>query len=559
MLKFLHIENIAVIETCDIELTGGFNVLTGETGAGKSIVIDAINAVLGERTSKDLIRSGCDSALVSALFGDFSEEALKLLADNDVFPHEDGNVLITRRLSLSGKGLIKINGTPITASALRNISSNLINIHGQHDSQALLNPEKHCSFVDAVAENQAFRENYYREFKNLNLIRKELNSLITDGDEKQRKTDLLKYQINELETAQIKAGEVDELKAKLQIAEDFEKNMKAFSSCGLLLGGDSDTDGVITRLKIAEKMLSALQNDMGEKTSDALAEIISKAEDVLSEITSFTDSLSEDYQNPDEINTRLDFLYRLMVKYGNGEEKMLAFLENAKKELNSITFADQKADELALELEKAKEQLIDCGKLLSENRKITAEEFSKNVCAVLEQLNMSGVKFVTEITSGRYTANGCDNVEFKISANMGEELKPLHKIASGGELSRVMLAIKSALLGKDNIGTMIFDEIDAGLSGFAADKVGIQLKRVAESRQVICITHLAQIASMADNHLLIEKSVENDRTKTTVTPITGDSRIKEIARIMSGKEITENIYNSAKELLDRSNIQYDNL
>lgn len=554
MLKFLHIENIAVIEMCDIELTDGFNVLTGETGAGKSIVIDAINAVLGERTSKDLIRSGCDSAEVSALFGDLSGETLKTLESQDIFPDEDGNILITRKLSLNGKGLIKINGRPYTASALKEIASNLINIHGQHDNQALLNPEKHCGFVDAVAENEILRADYYNEFKALNKIRKELNALVTDEDEKQRKTELLKYQINELETANIKLDEIDELKAKLQIAEEYEKNIKAFSTTAGLLGGDSDTDGIITKLRIAEKMLTSLQNETAKKAGDSIAEIISKAEDVLSVVCDFTDSLSDGYQNPDEINARLDFLYRLMVKYGNSEQKMLEFCENARAELDNITFADKRADGLADELEKSKERLISKGAALSENRKQWAKKFSQSVCEVLEQLNMAGVKFVTEITPDRYTALGCDKVEFKISANKGEDLKPLHKIASGGELSRVMLSIKSALLGKDNIGTMIFDEIDSGLSGFAADKVGIQLKKVASERQVICITHLAQIAAQADNHLLIEKGVENGRTKTKVTPLDRENRIKEIARIMSGKEITQNIYNSAKELLDRSNI-----
>ncbi|MBQ6847836.1 MAG: DNA repair protein RecN [Clostridia bacterium] len=554
MLKFLHIENIAVIEMCDIELSEGLNVLTGETGAGKSIVIDAINAVLGERTSKDLIRSGSNEAVVSALFGDLSDNALSILKENDVDPDCDGNVLITRKLSLNGKGMIKINSKPFTATALREIALELINIHGQHDNQALLDPEKHCYYVDAVAENETLREEYYKEFKNLNRIRKELNSLVTDEDEKLRKTDLLKYQINELETADIKIGEIDELRQKLQIAENFEKNLKAFSTAKAVLGGDDDTDGVITKLKITEKMLSALQNEDAQKNSEALSEVISKTEDILSEITSFADNLSENYQNPNEINVRLDFLGSLMLKYGNSEEKMLSFLENAKKELEGITLGDKREAELEKELENAKLKLISAGETLSESRKAAAEIFSKAVCEILEQLNMKGVKFVTKISHDRYTSKGCDSVEFLISANRGEDVKPLHKIASGGELSRVMLSIKSALLSKDKIGTMIFDEIDAGISGFAADKVGLRLKRLAEQKQVICITHLAQIAAMADSHLLIEKHTENERTKTTVTPLFGDNRIKEIARIMSGKEITENIYNSAKELLDRSNI-----
>ncbi len=554
MLKFLHIENIAVIEESDIEFESGFNVLTGETGAGKSIIIDSINAVLGERISKDLIRSGCEEANVSALFGDFSIETADFLKKNDITPDEDGNVLITRKLSLNGKGIIKINGKPFTASALREISSNLINIHGQHDSQALLNPDRHCDFIDALAQNGELKASYYNEFKSLNKIRRELNSLVTDEDEKARRIDILKYQINEIETANITVGEIERLKARLEVAEELENNIKGFSSVGSLLLGDDETNGVITNLKIAAKLLSALKNETAKENFSKLNEIISSAEDILSSVNGFTDALDSDGYNTDEINERLDFLYRLMVKYGNGESEMLKFCENAKQELESIVFSDKRSAELENELALAKERLISAGERLTQSRKTASEYFSKSVCEVLSYLNMPNVKFVTEITSGRYTANGCDSVEFKISANAGEEIKPLHKIASGGELSRVMLAIKSALLGRDSVETMIFDEIDAGLSGFAADKVGVQLKKVSAQNQVICITHLAQIAALGDNHLLIEKSEQNGRTKTKVSPLNREDRIKEIARIMSGKEITENIYNSAKELLDRSNI-----
>lgn len=554
MLKFLHIENIAVIEMCDIELTDGFNVLTGETGAGKSIIIDSINAVLGERTSKDLIRSGCDEALVTALFGNLSNGTLKALEQLEVIPDEDGNVLISRKLSLSGKGLIKINGKPFTATALREISSLLINIHGQHDNQALLNPERHCDFVDSVADNGDLKQEYYSCFKKLNKIRRELNSLITDEGEKERKIDLLKYQINELSSADIKIGEIEELKSLLQIAEERESYIKAFSGAGSLLAGDDSTDGIITSLKAAAKLFNPLNGEAAKKSLSDLNELISKAEDLLSDIRDFSFGLEENAKNPDEINARLDFLYRLMVKYGNDETQMLAFLENAKNELQSITFADKRAEELEQELQKAKEQLVLSGEKLTESRKAAAEKLSKKVCEVLHYLNMAGVVFVTDISAGRYTANGCDSVEFLISANLGEDVKPLHKIASGGELSRVMLAIKSALLDKEGVGTVIFDEIDSGISGYAADKVGTKLREVAGKCQVICITHLAQIAALADNHLLIEKSTENGRTKTHVTSLDRESRIREIARIMSGKEITENIYNSAKELLDRSKI-----
>ncbi len=552
MLKFLHIENIAVIEVCDIDFSSGFNVLTGETGAGKSIVIDSINAVLGERTSKDLIRSGCSEAVVSALFGDLNAQTLSFLAENEVFPDEDGNILITRRLSLNGKGIIKINNKPFTASSLKEISQNLINIHGHHDNQALLNPEKHCGFIDAVAKNDGLKREYYAEFKNLNSIRRELSSLETDEEEKERRLELLRYQITELQNADIKIGEIKELKDKLEIAEGFEKNLKAFSLAAELFSGDDDTDGVITKLKLAAKLLTPLQNERAQKGLEGINELISLSEDALSNIENYLDSLESGIENPDEINARLDFLYKLMVKYGNSEEKCLSYLENAQKELESITFADKREMELGEALEKSKERLVALGDRLTASRQEASRDFEAKVCSVLQFLNMPNVRFVTQIEKGRYTSSGCDSVEFKISANAGEEVKPLHKIASGGELSRVMLAIKSSLLGVDGVGTMIFDEIDTGISGFAADKVGTQLKTVSAGRQVICITHLAQIAAMADRHLLIEKNVEQGRTKTSVTPLEGDGRIKEIARIMSGKEITENIYNSAKELLDRS-------
>lgn len=552
MLKYLHIENIAVIERSDIEFSSGFNVLTGETGAGKSIVIDSINAVLGERTSKDLIRSGCTEAEVSALFGELTDENIKTLCNCDISPDEDGNILITRKLSNTGKGIIKVNGKPVTASVLREIASSLINIHGQHDNQALLNPEKHCLYLDAVAENEAELQAYYDEFKNLNSIRRELVGLQTDEDEKQRRIDLLKYQIDELSKADIKIGETEGLKAKLAIAENYETTVKALNTAAVLLNGDEDSDGAITALKATAKQLSQLKGENFEKNYSRINSIIAEAEDIASEISGFLDSTEASEINSDIINERLDLLHKLMLKYGNSEAEMLSFLENAGKELEKITFSDKRVEELSVLLENSKIKLIELGDVLSETRKAAAARFEAEVSDVLKELNMPSVKFKVSITEGRYTKRGRDIAEFMISANAGESLKPLAKIASGGELSRTMLAIKSALLDKDSVGTMIFDEIDTGISGFAADKVGNQLKKVSSGRQVICVTHLAQIAARADNHLLIEKSTENGRTFTRVLPLSYNDRINEIARIMSGTEITENLYNSAKELLDRS-------
>ncbi len=558
MLKYLHIENIAVIESSNIEFNTGFNVLTGETGAGKSIIIDSINAVLGERTSKDLIRAGCDSAEVSALFGDFSDSTIEILKQYDIEPDSDGNVLIVRKLSLTGKSMIKINGKPATASVLKEISANLINIHGQHDNQALLNPEKHCDYIDAIANNDIQIDEYYSEFKYLNSIRKELNSLELDEDEKQRKIDLLKYQIDELTKADIKLGELEQLKKKLEIAENFETTVKALNNALINLQGADDTDGAITLLSNTSKQLSFVKNEDIEKKNSKLFEIISSTQDIAAEIEDFLESTELSEINSDKINQRLDLLHKLMLKYGNSEEQLLKYLENAKAELDAITFSEKKLSELSEQLEASKERLIELGAKLTKTRVDASKLFEKAVTDVLVYLNMPSVAFKVNIQQGRYTKRGCDEVEFLISANKGEDLKPLHKIASGGELSRTMLAIKSCLVDSDSVDTMIFDEIDTGISGYAAGKVGVQLKKVSGNRQVICVTHLAQIAALADVHLLIEKKVENGRTFTSVLPLEYNQRIHEIARIMSGTEITENLYNSAKELIDRS-IENENL
>lgn len=552
MLKFLHIENIAVIERSDIEFSAGFNVLTGETGAGKSIVIDAINAVLGERTSKELIRAGCDTAEVSAVFGELDNATAAALSDAGITPDEDGNIVIRRRLSAAGKGLIKLNDRPVTATELKEIGKHLVNIHGQHDNQALLDPERHLDYIDAVADDDPIKGKYYAEFRELNRIRKELAATETDEDEKRRRVGLLKYQINELESAGIKPGEYEKLQKKLAIARNYQKTAEALSRAYSALKGDDEFDGAVSLLTDAEKSLSSLRNDEWDKKSSALADAAAAAEDVSAALYDFLENAELAGIDPDEINSRLETLDKLMAKYGNSEEEMLEFLEKARTELNDTEFSDKKAAELSALLDDATERLIALADELTATRKKAAAEFEKQVCDILSYLNMPDVRFTVKFSKGRYTKRGCDTAEFMISANRGESVKPLCKIASGGELSRVMLAIKSVLLGRDPVGTMIFDEIDTGISGYTAGKVGTQLKKVAENRQVICVTHLAQIAAMADTHLLIEKKAEKDRTFTSVSPLSYEQRINEIARIMSGAQITENLYNSAKELLDRS-------
>ena len=552
MLKFLHIENIAVIERSDIEFSAGFNVLTGETGAGKSIVIDAINAVLGERTSKELIRAGCDTAEVSAVFGELDNATAAALSDAGVTPDDDGNIVIRRRLSAAGKGLIKLNDRPVTATELKEIGKHLVNIHGQHDNQALLDPERHLDYIDAVADDDPIKGKYYAEFRELNRIRKELAATETDEDEKRRRVGLLKYQINELESAGIKPGEYEKLQKKLSVARNYQKTAEALSRAYSALKGDDEFDGAVSLLTDAEKSLSSLRNDEWDKKSSALADAAAAAEDVSAALYDFLENAELADIDPDEINSRLETLDKLMAKYGNSEEEMLEFLEKARTELNDTEFSDKKAAELSALLDDATVRLIDLADELTATRKKAAAEFEKQVCDILSYLNMPDVRFTVKFSKGRYTKRGCDTAEFMISANRGESVKPLCKIASGGELSRVMLAIKSVLLGRDPVGTMIFDEIDTGISGYTAGKVGTQLKKVAENRQVICVTHLAQIAAMADTHLLIEKKAEKDRTFTSVSPLSYEQRINEIARIMSGTQMTENLYNSAKELLDRS-------
>lgn len=552
MLKFLHIENIAVIERSDIEFSSGFNVLTGETGAGKSIVIDSINAVLGERTSRELIRAGCDTAEVSAVFGELDNATAAALSDIGVVPDDDGNIVIRRRLSAAGKGLIKLNDRPVTATELKEVGRHLVNIHGQHDNQALLDPERHLDYVDAVADDDPIKGKYYAEFREINKIRKELAAVQTDEDEKRRRVDLLKYSINELESAGIKPGEYDKLRRKLEIARNYQKTAEALARAYSALKGDDELDGAVSLLSGAEKALLSLRDEEWDKRASVLSSAASAAEDVSAAIYDFLENAEYSDIDPDEINARLDTLDKLMLKYGGGEWELLKALDKAREELNDIEFSDKKAAELSELLDSSVERLVALGEELTEVRKKAAAAFEKQVCDILSYLNMPDVRFTVQFAKGRYTKRGCDTAEFMISANRGESIKPLSKIASGGELSRVMLAIKSVLLGKDPVGTMIFDEIDTGISGYTAGKVGTQLKRVAENRQVICVTHLAQIAAMGDTHLLIEKKAEGDRTFTSVSPLSYEDRINEIARIMSGAQMTENLYNSAKELLDRS-------
>lgn len=552
MLKSLHIENIAVIEKTDIDMSRGFNALTGETGAGKSIIIDSINAVLGERTSKELIRAGCSKAEVTALFCDLGDVSKQILHDNGYEVDDDGNLLVMRVLSSTGSGTIKINGKPATAGVLKVIGKSLVNIHGQHDNQSLLNPDTHYLYIDRIAENGKELEAYYSEFKMLNSIRRELSALETDEGQKRRKLDLLEYQIKELESAAVKVGELQEIKDKLLIAETYEKTVSGLRDAEFCISGGDYSDGAASLIKNAQKYVSGIKNTKFDDISQKLGEAMAILEDATADIRNFTNNTEYSEADCENLRSRLDTLHRLMLKYGNSEEEMLAFLNNAKAEREAIMLSDERVEELSRELDLSTERLIALGEKLTETRVRAAKHFSDTVTNALLELDMPNASFEVGISKARYTKVGCDCLEFLISTNKGEGIKPLHKIASGGELSRVMLAIKSALADKDDVDTLIFDEIDSGISGRAAGKVGQRLKLVADNSQVVCVTHLAQIAACAQNHLYIEKRTENNRTYTSVTSLSYEDRIHEIARIMSGTEITTNLYNSAKELLDRS-------
>lgn len=548
MLKYLHIENIAVIEKSDIEFLDGFSVLTGETGAGKSIIIDALNAVLGERTSKNLIRSGAQKAVVTALFSKIGKEATNALCELDFPPDEDGNLLVKRVISADGNSSVKINGQPATATVLRAISAYLVNIHGQHDNQLLLNPDSHYKFIDLVADNEAVREKYIDEFKRYRSISKELKDLSVDDYTKNNRIDLLKYQINEIQSAAITEGETEALEKKSEIYKNYDKLVRNIKNAFIALDGGED-DGAVELINLAKNSVDAADNRSFDSLSERLTALQIEADDIRNELDKFISNLDFDSEDVDKTEKRLSFLHELYSKYGKSEKSTLDYLKKAQTELENITFSDEKIEALERELEQCSERLIIIGDELTESRKNAAKGFEKEICEVLSFLDMPHVKFKVNFNKGKYTKNGCDEIEFLISANLGEEPKPLSKIASGGELSRIMLAIKSVLAERDEISTMIFDEIDTGISGRAAQKVGHQLKKVSNNKQVICVTHLAQIAAKADSHLFIEKNVVEGRTITEITPLDFNGRKYELARIIGG-EITEQNIKAAEEMLN---------
>lgn len=550
MLSNLYIENIAVIEKTSIDFKKGLNVMTGETGAGKSIVIDSINAVLGNRTSKELIRTGAYSAFVSAEFTNLSEKALAVI-DEAGFELEDGELLIQREISTTGKNKCRINGRPATVSTLKEIGVQLINIHGQHESYELMSPELHISYIDKLAGLESEIEAYQEVYKKYKKLSAELKKATVDESERERKIDLLKYQIDELEDADLRDGEYEELNEQKAVLQNSEKIIEAIMSSRALMNGDEESSGVLENLQEINSQLSDISEYMSEvePINSRIESAIYELEDCLSELTGLTDLVDTDGGSLDSIEERLDLIYTLGKKYGSTIKEMLDFLDKAKKELNALVMYDENREALIKECDKAYKEAEKLAKALSEKRRATSSEFADKVCEEMAFLDMPNVKLVVVQESRELNSLGCDNIEFLISTNPGEPPKPISKIASGGELSRMMLAVKNVLSDKDDIDTLIFDEVDTGISGSAAQKVGLKLREVSKSRQVLCVTHLAQIAAMGNSHFKISKSVRDEKTFTKVEELDHEGRKQELARIIGGTEMTKASLDYAEEML----------
>ncbi|MEE0128508.1 MAG: DNA repair protein RecN [Eubacterium sp.] len=551
MLRTLSIENIAVIEKAKIDFDGGLNVLTGETGAGKSIVVDSINAVLGERTSKELVRTGSDFAFVSAFFENINATVYGELEKLGYTPEDDGSLLITRRISKDGRSSCRINGMPATVSVLHTLGKVLVNIHGQHDSQSLLDPEQHYKFIDMLSGDSSVLSDYKAAFSRFLSVRRELKALTAAADSADKNTELLEYQIKELEEADIKIGEAQALNARKKVMDSAEEAAKAYSSALEAVNGDDENPGAESLLQSAlESVVRFSELSPEIKKAAALFEnAVDEIADAKSVIGGELSVLDFDPREREEIEERLDELFRLGKKYGDGEEKMLAYLDNAKRKLNSIVNNEEELEKLNDEYDKAYADVLAAAEKLTALRKKTAQKFAEDVKNQLAYLDMPKINFTVDFKKGIMSSAGLDKIEFLISANPGEEPKPLVKIASGGELSRIMLGIKSILAYNDTVDTLIFDEIDTGVSGRASQKIGLKLKEVSKNTQVICVTHSAQIASNADSHFLISKDISGDRTFTSVTLLNRSQRRNELARIMGGLEITDAMLNSAEELL----------
>lgn len=553
MLSNLYIENIAVIEKTNIDFSDGFNVMTGETGAGKSIVIDSINAVLGQRTGKGIIRNGCNSAFVSATFTDVSKFVEKK-ASTLGFEVEDGMVILQREMSVSGKNTCRINSRPATVSALKELSSYLVNIHGQSDNAELMSPSLHLHYIDALAKNSAllsdYRETYYEYVK----VKEELESANDDEAQRLSQIDLLSFQVEELLNADIKIGETEALTAEKTVLLNSDKIIKSLLKSKALLDGDDDTDGVInmaddafSSLSVASRYQESL-SDLSDRLYNALYEL----KDIADLIDDAVSDIDADPYRLEEIEERLDLLYRLAKKYGPTEEDMLEYLETSQQKLKELEDYDINREKLRERYEQLESESMEKALKLSKIRHEVALDFASSVQKEMAFLEMPNVRLVVDFKETELSKSGIDKVEFLISVNLGEDPKPSTKIASGGELSRMMLAIKTVLARHDIVETMIFDEIDTGISGSAAQKVGMKLKEVSKDRQVMCVTHQAQIAALADSHFLINKKFIDNKTYTEVEKLSMDGRVNELARIIDGVNITQTALDHARKLIENS-------
>lgn len=550
MLSELYIENLAVIEKATIDFSDKLNVFTGETGAGKSILINGINAILGQRVTKDIVRTGTDKAVISALFTDIGDNVLQVLDELGISA-EDGQLFLTREIRSDGGSVARVNLRAVNVSVLKAIGETLVTIHGQHDNQILMAPERHIEILDSYAESEALIEDYHSSFRELQSIAKKINKIKTEQSKKEFRMAELADIVEEINALNIHEGEDKEIEAELNISKNAVAISEALYMAKQLLSGDDDTDGAVEMTQRASKSVEGYTDIMTEISPiyDRLSSAAIEMEDISEEIGSLLDSLDIDPKRYDYLNQRSDELRRIMKKYGPELDDVLTTLENSQNELDELSGAEQSLDELNKEKERLLAEVSKKAKALSDHRKKAGERFVSQVTEELEFLNMPKVKLVVQQKTGKLTINGMDSIEFLISANLGEEPKPIAKIASGGELSRIMLALKNVIAEKDSIGTLIFDEIDTGVSGRAAQKIGIKLKQISRLRQVLCVTHLAQMAVMADNHLLIEKNIQGDRTVTTVRTLDHEQRKYEIARIMGGENITELMLENAEQYL----------
>ena len=547
MLSLLHIENIAVIERADISFDAGFNVLTGETGAGKSIVIDAISAIMGERAYRDMIRTGTNKASVRAVFTQVPE--LGWFGENGV--EYDPETVVQRDVFMDGKNVCRVNGSLVSVSILHKLGIQLINIHGQHDSASLFDEENHLRFLDAFADNGPLLQDYREKYASVSKLRREIDRMSMDESEKLRRMETLKYQIAEIEKADLQPGEDEELESRRKLLQNSEKLSQGLEEAvDALLGGD-DSSGAAALLSEAEYALSRIVrfSDDYSAFKERLTDLKYQVQDLADEVRDARDDLSYSAEELETIESRLDIIHRLRRKYGATCQDILDYLEQSRKELDEIEFADDRVERLKKQLAQQEKLAWDAARVLRKDRQEKAEIMSRKILTELSQLDMPRVQFACHFRETELTEEGADSVAFYLSANAGEAMKPLSKVASGGELARIMLSMKNVLAEKDQVGTLIFDEVDTGVSGRAAQRIAEKLRALARHKQVLCVTHLPQMAALADTHMLISKSEREGRTFTTVTPLDREGRRQELARIIGGAQITETTLKSAEEML----------